>query len=108
MSWQVGDLAVCVDASDYAGTAPTSCRFVKEGAVYTVLGIVPPQRWSNGAVQLGLILAETSNPTAPNGDFNETRFRKIEPDKHESCEPEFVTLIKRSKQPEFVGTGGNL
>jgi hypothetical protein len=29
--------------------------------------------------------------------FRASRFSKIRPDKHEDCEPEFVTLLKRSK-----------
>jgi hypothetical protein len=95
--WQVGDLAVCVDASSrHPGNMSSSV--LREGAVYTVIGIAPPERWITGEYGIGLVFAEVRQPVNSDGSFIATRFRKIRPDKHESCEPEFVTLLKRSRQ----------
>lgn len=87
MDWQVGDLAVCVDASKHAnsdlGKPP-----LEEGCVYTVVEVHNGMR--------GLEVAEA--PCAPAIAFKSSRFRKITPDSHEACEEEFVTLLKRTKR----------
>jgi hypothetical protein len=85
MSWQVGDLAVCVDVQPREWSTAHLSRLT-QGAIYTVVGLRHYQID-------GLHLEGIDNPHA----FDATRFRKILPDKHESCEPEFVTLLKRTK-----------
>lgn len=88
--WQVGDLAVCVDVGDAprnGGIGTAGTRF-QLGAVYRVIEI--RSHWHTGET---VLLMEGQPDTA--GAF---RFRKIRPDKHEDCEPEFVTLLKRSKR----------
>jgi hypothetical protein len=89
--WEVGDLAVCVDASppqrftdlfvENWGTATPLVR----NKVYTVAKV--------GAVKGGYRgLATTEDPDEP---WLVTRFRKIRPDKIKACEEEFRTLLKR-------------
>lgn len=91
--WQVGDRAVCVDASG------SRCALTV-GRVYSVSGL----DWTEGFAELdgslipcGLLLAEIA-PPFPYDGFDPRRFRKILPDQHEACETEFVTLLKRSKR----------
>ncbi len=92
--WQVGDLAVCVDDSP-----PQFCPKCgrKEavnlpplvaGSVYRVRDCGLSKCGGNYglAVQKG------------KGGWNADRFHKIRPDEQEACEPEFVTLLKRSKR----------
>lgn len=89
--WQVGDLAVCV----------ASGNITREGSTYTVAAVIPP-----GALDFGrfnsydrpvLYFVGLDPPESGNGS-DSARFRKIRPDEHESCEPEFVELLKRSKR----------
>ena len=83
--WQVGDLAVCVDARPNEEFGDQSDLVL--GGTYTVTRIV--------LSGLGLWLRE-----ADHGNFlafRAERFRKVTPDKHEACEDEFVTLLKRGK-----------
>ena len=90
MDWQVGDLAVCVDDRPcHCGATDPAIRI---GAVYTVVRVMPPV-----AHQVGLLFEEADPVGHP--AFGADRFRKIRPDEHEACEEEFVTLIKRLKQP---------
>ena len=88
--WQIGDLALCVSArpNPYSGDA-NPC---KAGQVYTVARVLIT---TSGTVGLGLV-----GITFPNCNLNAevaSRFRKILPDKHEPCEAEFITLLKRGK-----------
>ena len=90
--WQVGDLAVCVDDRD--------CRKLANGRVYGVVEVIPPGSVSSDGVPnstgiTGLRLAGVQN--RPHCAWSEYRFRKVRPDKHEACEDEFVTLLKRGK-----------
>jgi hypothetical protein len=92
--WAVGDLAVCVDTLRPEEAKPgrsggDTCR---KGAVFTVIGIAR-DAWGN----VGLILDDIRSDH-PTGGYLASAFRKIRPDKHEECEPEFVTLLKRSKR----------
>lgn len=96
--WQIGDLAVCVDDSDMDGSSSGSCKYVRIGQVYRVRGVLPRILWLNMERHQGLVVAETSNPFGPHGAFSAQRFRKIRPDEHQSCEPEFVTLLNRIKR----------
>jgi hypothetical protein len=97
--WQVGDLAVCIDASDVGGAADPNYVLLEYGRVYNVIGITDdgPGSWVSDYDGLGLILAEVES-TNPEGDFAAYRFRKVLPDRHEACETEFVDLLKRSKR----------
>jgi hypothetical protein len=91
--WQVGDLAVCVDAAPrvcecgktHLGTTAPLGRTVEVSAC----GIdarfctkYPIMRWRGGPIDGALAL----------------RFRKVRPDEHEDCEPEFVELLNRIKR----------
>jgi hypothetical protein len=85
--WQVGDLAVCVDDSP---TLRPHCPLIV-GRTYRVVGI--------SILREGLIVAEAvAMNQSFGGGFLMRRFRKVRPDEREACEPEFVTLLKRSKQ----------
>ena len=100
MDWQVGDKAVCVDAKprrhEQTGSLSPDVHRLIEGRVYTVAGVVG---------DASLALAEVPVPETDEwyGGFSSYRFRKIRPDEHEACEPEFVTLLKKSKKPAKVG-----
>jgi hypothetical protein len=99
--WQVGDLALCVDArpNPFYGKSGLT-----EGVIYKVVGAVfnPAPHALYGEEAWGLFLAEIS-AEAPEG-FAASRFRKIRPDEHEACEPEFITLLKRTKTPALEGS----
>jgi hypothetical protein len=102
--WAVGDLAVRV-----AEQHPESLTVT--GRAYEVIGFEVPGERSpqNGLLNgphgsLGLILAGVQNMGrrangAPWAGHVASNFRKIRPDEHEACEPEFVTLIRRAKRP---------
>jgi hypothetical protein len=84
--WQIGDLAVCVDASKHNGS-PYPAPPLVEGRSYTVSFV------AYGLKGIGVV--EASCEPAP--AFKIERFRKIRPDAQERCEEEFETLLKRSK-----------
>lgn len=89
--WQVGDLAVCVDATPVRGFP----LYLTQGATYTVTGL----HWSicpHYGPGLGLDFAEIESVTIDG--YYSGRFRKIRPDEYEACEPEFVTLLKRIRE----------
>jgi hypothetical protein len=88
--WQVGDLAVCVEAR----RSPLT-----EGSVYTVAAVFfdPAYNTLGEFTEHTLLLREITPWPGKNG-FCPTRFRKIRPDERQACEPEFVTLLKRSKR----------
>lgn len=93
--WQVGDLAVCVDATPDILGNPVP---LKEGVVYLVSGITPAgiaSKYGRTNRLSGLALKGVPNKW-PCGWAPE-RFRKIRPDAQEACEPEFITLLKRKK-----------
>ena len=86
--WQIGDLALCVDDSVLRHLG----RYwhgegLRNGEVYTVSAVTS---------QLNLPHLMFTKRTGPDGSLA-GRFRKIIPDKHEPCEAEFVTLLKRAK-----------
>ena len=86
MTWQVGDLAVCVD------DAPCRCCGSNGGMVakriYRVSQVMCDGR--------GLNVSDID--PAPHVGIVSSRFRKVVQDKREACEDEFVTLLKRSKR----------
>jgi hypothetical protein len=91
--WAVGDLALCINDAvcPFAGHNGGMVN----GKIYTVRDIIVVDG------QTGLRFKDLPDP-GPNDcrylAFSETRFRKIRPDEHEACEPEFVKLLKRSKR----------
>lgn len=90
--WDVGDLALCVDDSPCrCGTCGGAAMTVNAGSVYRVDGVF--------AFEAKPYLTFEGVPAGARhkrGTYA-SRFRKILPDKHEPCEAEFVTLLKRSK-----------
>jgi hypothetical protein len=90
--WKVGDLAVCVD--DRVNPA-AGIICVQAGQIYRVEAVGPLAANRLLGVGLGLFMEGVDN--GPLG-HSEHRFRKIRPDEHEDCEPEFVELLKLSKQ----------
>ena len=93
--WQVGDLALCVDAR--VCPAHLGNGGLIEGRVYIVAAInIADSRSVLHGDRIGLLLNGVNCiPSAPNG-FASARFRKIKPDA-EPCEEEFTVLIKRMK-----------
>jgi hypothetical protein len=92
--WQVGDLAVCVDAEPQAGDFIRDSQ-LRVGSVYTVTRVLlSGGRGDRTAIGLSLL---GMRPAGGREGYCEDRFRKIRPDEHEACEPEFVTLLKRTK-----------
>jgi hypothetical protein len=84
--WQVGDLAVCVDGG--ADDPVLSASTLLQGGTYRVgrSRSIFAGDWRTAArCFVGF------------ADGTLSRFRKIRPDEHEACEPEFVTLLKRTK-----------
>lgn len=99
--WEVGDLALCVDASEYRCQGKclhTGTRCPPIGSLNKVLEIAVA-RVEFGSLTgrpcgcISLIFADRMHGVA-------RRFRKIRPDEHQACEPDFVTLLKRSKKQE--------
>jgi hypothetical protein len=85
--WQVGDLAVCVDASN-----PDCPAYgVVEGRIYVVSGLYVGNSGRLGLNLAGVNLGRTYRAVLA------CRFRKIRPDEQEPCEAEFVTLLKRNR-----------
>ncbi len=91
--WKVGDLALCVDARPHPLFGDGGLTV---GAVLTVvaIGVEMPNVVVGRGRSLWFSELSTGNP-----GYNEHRFRKIKPDAHEDCEPEFVTLLQRIKRP---------
>jgi hypothetical protein len=86
--WQVGDLAVCIhDEPILCGGRYHMGKGLRVGESFEVLRIYPAA--CGRCVALAL-------DGRKRGVVSQ-RFRKIRPDKHEDCEPEFVTLLKRTK-----------
>jgi hypothetical protein len=84
--WCVGDLAVCVDAGVNPAIGRTPDLVLDR--IYRVRGF--------GNLTGGLLLDGATAAYEQWGcGFRSVRFRKIQPPKHEACEPEFVTLVKR-------------
>ena len=91
--WQVGDLAVAVGCSRSAGKPSqfTQAHLAPpRGAIVRVIGVHP-------STQFQLLEIEGYPSRHWSRGWGAICFRKILPDKHENCEPEFVQLLKRSK-----------
>lgn len=85
--WQVGDLALCVEPK--LGRYAVSCGF-RVGGVYTVAGV------AQSGTRIGLVF-DGRYSRHQSGAWCASGFRKVRPDEHEACEPEFVTLLHKSK-----------
>jgi hypothetical protein len=84
MDWQVGDLAVCVEKGAWVcEDHSANTDGPDDGDVHEVTDVA-----GDGYLSFA---------PWPDHEFDGQNFRKILPDKHEQCEPEFVTLLKRSK-----------
>ena len=102
MDWQVGDLAVCVNRKRiHCGhTDIHNGDFLPEGnSALRVVAVGRARTYTGTAARCGCVELTLENGSAGVA----SRFRKIRPDEHEACEPEFVTLLKKSKKPAKVG-----
>ena len=87
IEWQVGDLAVYVDNRDALTGKISPVASFEIGHVTRVTAVFAvgstPMLYVEGGKNV-------------NG-YRASRFRKIHPDEHQACEPEFVMLLRRSK-----------
>jgi hypothetical protein len=90
--WQPGDRALCVDDSP---CRLTGTKWLTSGAVYIVEHI------GFGDHSDTLVIAGDPSQDrcwcGQRAGWSCDRFRKIRPDEHGACEPEFVKLLKRTK-----------
>jgi hypothetical protein len=93
--WKVGDLALCVDANPdpvWVERAGLNYMKLEVGRTYCVIGLV-----DFDTAFPGLVIDGPASPRSC-GSWQRDRFRKIRPDEHEDCEPEFVELLNRIKR----------
>jgi hypothetical protein len=95
MDWQVGDRAVCVDDSPHPTLGESG---IIRGRAYTIISIRHDGNSKYGRGRTAFQLASVNPPWWATKGFDAVRFCKIRPDEQEACEPEFVTLLKRSKR----------
>src|SRR5690349_7029545 len=93
--WEIGDVAVCVDAKPEASRKHT---LLTEGAVYTVSGFITSPSGELGLTLAGVVGTRPGPHFGKEGPYRSSRFRKIRPDTHERCEDDFITLLKRSRK----------
>lgn len=89
--WQVGDLAIhapCAGCGKCSGGDAVSVPGVLTVVVVRPFIDEPP----------GLDFSEAPASSFGQWLYCACQFRKIRPDEHQSCEPEFVTLLKRSRK----------
>jgi hypothetical protein len=90
--WQVGDLALCVNAAKDAIDTRLNPA-LEERRTYRV------ERLGEVSDYFCLGLEGLRDPDDnKHFAYRADRFRKILPDEHEDCEPEFVTLLNRIKR----------
>lgn len=89
--WEAGDKARCIKEPD--GDVDVVWEPVV-GSIYTVAGV-------DSALDGGVLLDLAEDPDCLNdaGAWDAECFRKIEDDKREPCEAEFVELLNRAKRP---------
>ena len=92
--WQVGDLALCVNATD--GSQGWAGSLLREGAVYTVEN-ASMVCFSGEHV---LVLNEVKAPDYTEG-FNVTRFIKITPPEADEFDREVIELLRREPVPSM-------
>lgn len=86
--WAVGDLAACINKGGWIdGSTGKPAQGMPYGWVGQVIRV-----WDQ--VGSTMLVFETGNPHG----YSARQFRKIRPDEHGACEPEFVTLLKRTKR----------
>src|SRR5690348_1287385 len=85
--WQVGDLAVCVEARK----SPLNA-----GSIYTVSAVLfdPASNSLGGFSNYTLQLVGITPSMRSAKGFCETRFRKIRPDAHEGERQDWIDLLK--------------
>jgi len=94
MTWEVGDLALCVDAGviQVNGSAADADNLLHEGQVYRVKGVVVRDGvWRNAPA---LRLTEIPHHRG----FAQVRFRKIKPDSHEGEIEDWQLLLDSMKR----------
>lgn len=84
--WNIGDLAVCVDAGRLHGAVPAYP--LVEGRTYRVTGL------SLSAVTHRQLLVLSECPPGAYAD----RFRKIRPDEHEGSAEDWQLIIETTKR----------
>jgi hypothetical protein len=89
----VGDLVVCLDNSTKYHEA--WAFKLQLGRIYKVAAAGIPNHAQTYPCLGFLEIMTGANVVAA---FDATRFRKIRPDEHEKCEPEFVTLLETFKR----------
>jgi hypothetical protein len=94
MTWEVGDLVVCVDDAPH----PTYGRaIVERGCTYHVIGVVTaPNPHVVFGGRVGLLLKGV-DADAPWG-FSSRRFRKIRPDAHEGNVEDWNLILETTKR----------
>lgn len=96
--WEVGDLALCVGDHDNwflddGGDGDFALSTDPDPKLGEILRVI----WVGNCDSV-LRLSFAKYPDR----YEAVSFRKIRPDEHESCEAEFITLLKRSKAPKQV------
>lgn len=103
--WQAGDLAACINAgpSERPPSWVTSHRLCAELVLGRVYRVDDVRMTREGVLALRLagfdyLIRSGNHAGKQMAGFSASRFRKVEPDKHEECEEEFRILLKLSKQ----------
>ena len=86
--WKVGDLAVAVGRQNSQGWWAEGSP--PKGSITPVADVFHGDGWT------ALVFDGYPSPHFTRG-WQHYCFRRIRPDEHESCEPEFIELLKRSK-----------
>jgi hypothetical protein len=93
--WQVGDLAECIATGfngwwyDLVDSGVAPIRGPQRGDIDRVTGVV---------VEDGFLCLRLERWPENDESFDASEFRKVQPPKHEACEPDFVTLLKRREK----------
>lgn len=97
--WQVSDLALCVNNSDWNGLNPFGRRLTR-GAAYKVLRVTPADAWVGDDFAVGLVIDGPRN-VGPDGDWHEGRFIKVTPPAADADDREVIALL--TGKPVEVG-----
>ena len=95
--WKPGDIALCVNNSDWGGINPRGNR-LRVGRPYEVLFVTAAQEWVDGSIGVGLFIVGPQNSGF--GDWFEGRFRKVTPDAPTADDREVIALL--TGKPETV------
>lgn len=88
--WQIGDLAVCLKKGAWFNVTLGTPSLDRDPAYGEICRVEHVCRDPHERLMLSGFY----------GRYLSSRFRKIRPDAHEDCEPEFVTLLKRIRVGE--------